>query len=37
VITGKGAEEVMAIGESQFVPFSDRKIAKEELERRFRA
>jgi UDP-N-acetylmuramoyl-L-alanyl-D-glutamate--2,6-diaminopimelate ligase len=37
VITGKGAEEVMAVGEHEFVPFSDRKIAKEELEKRFQA
>jgi UDP-N-acetylmuramoyl-L-alanyl-D-glutamate--2,6-diaminopimelate ligase len=36
VITGKGAEEVMAVGEHEFIPFSDRKIAKEELERRFK-
>ncbi len=35
VITGKGAEEVMAVGEHKFVPFSDRKIAREELEARF--
>lgn len=35
VITGKGAEEVMAVGEHEFIPFSDRKIAKEELEKRF--
>lgn len=35
VITGKGAEEVMAVGEKEFVPFSDRKITREELERRF--
>lgn len=36
IITGKGAEEVMAIGEKEFIPFSDRKIAREELEKRFR-
>lgn len=31
IITGKGAEEVMAVGENEFIPFSDRKIAREEL------
>lgn len=36
VVTGKGAEEVMAIGENQFIPFSDRKIVREELECRFK-
>ena len=36
IITGKGAEEVMAVGEKEFVPFSDRKIAREELEKRFK-
>lgn len=39
VITGKGAEEVMAIGapgEDKFIPFSDRKIARAELEKIFR-
>lgn len=36
IITGKGAEEVMAVGEHEFVPFSDRKIAREELTRMFR-
>jgi UDP-N-acetylmuramoyl-L-alanyl-D-glutamate--2,6-diaminopimelate ligase len=35
VITGKGAEEVMAVGLEKFIPFSDRKIAKSELEKRF--
>jgi len=38
VITGKGAEEVMAvgpIGTDNFIPFSDRKIAREELVKRF--
>ena len=38
IITGKGAEEVMAvgpIGEDKFIPFSDRKIARKELEVRF--
>ena len=32
VITGKGAEEVMAVGLSDFIPFSDRKIVRTELE-----
>ncbi len=36
IITGKGAEEVMAIGEHEFIPFSDRKIVKEELARIFK-
>lgn len=36
VITGKGAEEVMAVGLDEFISFSDRKIAKQELLRRFR-
>ena len=35
LITGKGAEEVMAVGESEFVPFSDRDIARSELVSRF--
>lgn len=35
VITGKGAEEVMAVGLSEFIPFSDRKIARSELEQIF--
>lgn len=35
VITGKGAEEVMAVGERTFVPFSDKKIAESELKKRF--
>lgn len=35
LITGKGAEEVMAVGADKFIPFSDRKIAREELEKRF--
>ncbi|MCX6808349.1 MAG: UDP-N-acetylmuramoyl-L-alanyl-D-glutamate--2,6-diaminopimelate ligase [Candidatus Berkelbacteria bacterium] len=38
MITGKGAEEVMAIGpvgEDKFIPFSDRSIARNELEARF--
>lgn len=37
IITGKGAEEVMAVGLHDFVPFSDRKIARHELERRFKS
>lgn len=39
IITGKGAEEVMAVGapgEDKFIPFSDRKIAREELNRKFK-
>lgn len=36
IITGKGAEEVMAVGEHEFIPFSDRKIVKEELTRMFK-
>ncbi|MEI6499116.1 MAG: UDP-N-acetylmuramoyl-L-alanyl-D-glutamate--2,6-diaminopimelate ligase [bacterium] len=39
IITGKGAEEVMAVGapgEDKFIPFSDRKIARAELEKRFK-
>jgi UDP-N-acetylmuramoyl-L-alanyl-D-glutamate--2,6-diaminopimelate ligase len=35
IITGKGAEEVMAIGLDKFIPFSDRKIATEALKKRF--
>jgi UDP-N-acetylmuramoyl-L-alanyl-D-glutamate--2,6-diaminopimelate ligase len=35
VITGKGAEEVMAIGLHEFIPFSDRKIVRDELEKLF--
>lgn len=35
VITGKGAEEVMAVGLHEFIPFSDRKIVRDELERMF--
>lgn len=35
LITGKGAEEVMAVGADQFVPFSDREIARTELIARF--
>ncbi len=36
IITGKGAEEVMAVGIDEFVPFSDRKIVRSELEKRFK-
>ena len=36
LITGKGAEEVMAVEENKFIPFSDRKIARQELSKRFR-
>lgn len=35
LITGKGAEEVMAVGLEKFIPFSDRKIAKAALEARY--
>jgi len=35
IITGKGAEEVMAVGENQFEPFSDRRVVKYELAKRF--
>lgn len=35
LITGKGAEEVMAIGIGEFAPFSDREIAMQELKERF--
>lgn len=35
VITGKGAEEVMAVGLEKFIPFSDCKIVKKELDKRF--
>jgi len=35
LITGKGAEEVMAVGADKFVPFSDREIVKTELQARF--
>lgn len=37
LITGKGAEEVMAVGLEKFIPFSDRKIARSELLKRFPA
>ena len=36
IITGKGAEEVMAVGENKFEPFSDRRVVKYELAKRFR-
>lgn len=32
IITGKGAEEVMAVGLHEFIPFSDRKLVRGELE-----
>ncbi|MEK9155812.1 MAG: UDP-N-acetylmuramoyl-L-alanyl-D-glutamate--2,6-diaminopimelate ligase [Patescibacteria group bacterium] len=35
VITGKGAEEVMAVGQDKFVPFSDRAVVRQELLMRF--
>jgi len=31
LITGKGAEEVMAVGAHEFVPFSDREVVRAEL------
>lgn len=36
IITGKGAEEVMAVGLHEFVPFSDRNFVREELKSIFR-
>jgi UDP-N-acetylmuramoyl-L-alanyl-D-glutamate--2,6-diaminopimelate ligase len=36
MITGKGAEEVMAVGIDKFEPFSDRRVVKYELAKRFR-
>lgn len=36
IITGKGAEEVMAVGLDKFEPFSDRRVVKYELAKRFR-
>ncbi len=36
IITGKGAEEVMAVGENKFEPFSDRRVVKYELAKRFK-
>ncbi|TSC94430.1 MAG: Uncharacterized protein Athens101428_287 [Candidatus Berkelbacteria bacterium Athens1014_28] len=35
IITGKGAEEVMAVGENTFEPFSDRRVVRYELSKRF--
>jgi UDP-N-acetylmuramoyl-L-alanyl-D-glutamate--2,6-diaminopimelate ligase len=35
LITGKGTEEVMAVGASEFIAFSDRDIARDELYARF--
>jgi UDP-N-acetylmuramoyl-L-alanyl-D-glutamate--2,6-diaminopimelate ligase len=35
IITGKGAEEVMAVSASTFIPFSDREVARNELYARF--
>lgn len=35
LITGKGAEEVMAVSATEFIPFSDRDIARNELTSRF--
>lgn len=35
IITGKGAEEVMAVGENKFEPFSDRRVVKYELAKRY--
>lgn len=35
LITGKGAEEVMAVGADKFVPFSDRSVTKNELIAKF--
>ncbi|MCX6810258.1 MAG: UDP-N-acetylmuramoyl-L-alanyl-D-glutamate--2,6-diaminopimelate ligase [Candidatus Berkelbacteria bacterium] len=36
IITGKGAEEVMAVGENKFEPFSDRRVVKYELAKRYK-
>ncbi|MFA5158245.1 MAG: UDP-N-acetylmuramoyl-L-alanyl-D-glutamate--2,6-diaminopimelate ligase [Patescibacteria group bacterium] len=36
IITGKGAEEVMAVGENKFEPFSDRRVVKYELLKRYK-
>ena len=36
IVTGKGAEEVMAVGENKFEPFSDRRVVKYELAKRFK-
>ena len=35
LITGKGAEEVMAVSATEFVPFSDREVVKSELQAMF--
>lgn len=35
IVTGKGAEEVMAVGASTFIPFSDREVVRNELYARF--
>jgi len=35
IITGKGAEEVMAVGENKFEPFSDRRVVRYELAKRY--
>lgn len=37
MITGKGAEEVMAVGLNEFIPFSDRSIVRAELKNRFKS
>ncbi|MCX6812440.1 MAG: UDP-N-acetylmuramoyl-L-alanyl-D-glutamate--2,6-diaminopimelate ligase, partial [Candidatus Berkelbacteria bacterium] len=36
IITGKGAEEVMAVGLDKFEPFSDRRVVKYELSKIFK-
>ena len=36
IITGKGAEEVMAVGENKFEPFSDRRVVRYELSKRLK-
>lgn len=36
IITGKGAEEVMAVGENKFEPFSDRRVVRYELQKRYK-
>lgn len=36
IITGKGAEEVMAVGLDKFEPFSDRRVVKYELAKRYK-
>ena len=35
IVTGKGAEEVMAVGENKFEPFSDHRVVRYELSKRF--